>query len=62
MPTVEHRRMFAVETQCRGALAYDDHNPHTASPERSKGQYEGSSKRALNKEDRAISRTSSALA
>lgn len=62
VPRAEHRRTLTLETQCKEALAYNNHCPRAAAPERSKGQCEDSSLRALNKEDGALSSTSSALA
>lgn len=49
-------------TQHKEALAYNNPDAHVAAPERSKGQCEDSSMRVLNKEDGALSSTSSALA
>lgn len=49
-------------TQGKKALAYNNHCPCTAAPERSKGQCEDSPVRVLNKEDGALCTTSSALA
>lgn len=58
---MEYRRTFTVKTKCKGALTYNDHYPRTASPERCEGQYKCSRRKALIKEDRALSSTSSAL-